>query len=85
MDTDPHINAHPELALSLPAQCPYVAGDVQTGLHRAAHVIFMGNGMAKYRKQPIALGRGDVALVTVDDPLYLFAVSAHKEPVALGL
>ena len=41
--------------------------------------------MAKYRKQPTALGRGDVALVAVDDPLNLFAASAHKEPVALGL
>jgi hypothetical protein len=47
-------NAYPEAASNQVAQCPHVAGDVQTGQHCAPHVVLRGHGMAEHCKQPIA-------------------------------
>ena len=56
MHPDADIDTDTELALRLLRQPGYVAGDLQSRVHSAAHIVLVGIGVTEYRQQPIAFG-----------------------------
>ena len=59
--------------------------DLQTRMHRAAHIVLMGYRIAENRQKSIALARADIALEAVHDRLDLLAVAADQQALGLRL
>ena len=83
MDSDAHRDLEAEPRPHLLAELVHFPGDVQTGLHRPSHVILVGFRVAEHRKQPVALGGENVALVAVDDVVDLLAVATDDGAIDL--
>ena len=62
---NPDIDLDPEPAPCLLAEPGHLPSDFQTGLHRASHVVLVGNRVTEHRQQSVTLGGANV-------PLYLF-------------
>ena len=67
MDSDTHRDVETEPPPDPLAERGHFPGDVETGLHRASHVVLMCFGMAEHGEQPVTLNGEDMALVAVDD------------------
>jgi hypothetical protein len=50
MHPDAHRNLHAEPAPRLLTEMAYFAGDLQSRLHRAAHIVLVGHGVTEHRQ-----------------------------------
>jgi hypothetical protein len=69
----------------LVAEPGHLPDDLQSGVHRAAHVVLVRDRVTEHRQQSIASGRADVALVSVHGAQHLLAIPANEEPIRFGL
>ena len=82
---NPDIDLDPEPATCLLAEPGHLPSDFQTGLHRASHVVLVGNRVTEHRLQSVTLGGANVPLVPLHDVHYLLAIAPHQQAIGLWL
>ena len=81
----PYADTYPKPALRLLAEPGHLVDDLQTRMHRAAHIVLMGYRIAENRQKSIALAPADIALEAMHDRLDLLAVAADQQALGLRL
>jgi hypothetical protein len=81
----PDVDLDPKAALRLVAEPGHLPGDFKSGVHRASHVVLVGDWVAEHRQQSVTLGGADVPFVSVHGAQDLLAIAADQEPIRFGL
>jgi hypothetical protein len=70
MYPNPDIDLDREPALRLIAEPGHLPRDLQTGVHRPAHIVLVGNRVTEYSKQSVTVSGADVPLIPVHRAQY---------------
>ena len=70
MYPNPDIDLDRQAALRLTAEAGHLPRDLQTGVHRPAHIVLVGNRVTEDSKQSVTVSGADVPLIPVHRPQY---------------